>query len=141
MAAVGALREHIVAHLKKVGGSMPAAQAGVLYKSNAEFDATVKAAGSFKKFIDKNGGDLLEFVDGVRAVEGGKRGCDMVRLKDPASGIPATSPQKDRNLSRKDSNKQEPKEGGKFFKVSNLPCYPLGSLSCTCVNQVGCMDH
>ena len=126
---------------------MPAAQAGVLYKNNAEFDATVKAAGSFKKFIDKNGGDLLEFVDGVKGVEGGKGGCDMVRLKDPASGIPAnpakgaTSPQKDGSLSRKDSNKQKPKEVCRFFKVSCSMCYPLGSLSCACVNQVGCMDH
>ena len=88
MAVIEDLLEHIVTQLKKSGGSMPAAQAGALYKSNSEFDAAVTAAGSFKKFILKHGGTHLEFVDGMKGTEGVKGGCDIVRLKDHASGSP-----------------------------------------------------
>ena len=68
-----ALRQHLVEAVKKHGGSMPAAQCPKLYANNEEFAGAVKDAGGFKKFVVKGGGPL-EFL------EGGKGGCDMVRL-------------------------------------------------------------
>ena len=131
MTVIEDLLEHIVIQLKKSGGALPAAQAGALYKSNAEFDAVVTAAGSFKKFIVKHGGDRLEFVDGLKGTEGVKGGCDMVRLKDPGSSTKGpTSPSKDGNLKRKDSSQQKV---CKFFKVSFL--LVIDGLLSACANQ------